>query len=947
MFKIYIHTEQEYLGLKLIEQIKLQMPSAEVKLYIERTWAYEFVYARNCLRSQLQTLQTLMFPLAPKRRLNDSLIDQECHLYLGHSRPLNEFKIQLKSDHEILQTKLNHRISTYFKTRSKPGTPTQSVLKFGGAPPFVYEFLYWLVYQETQAPLVLEKVWDDDEDDLHLFIQDPKLRGELFRQNLKLLLYFDSYQADADQEQESGASTSLDSRREGLMRLLDSQLRHKGYLPTFMTQASASWPHESKQQGFVVNPIGFSLDLEEAKLLIEVLQNSLNQVGFDQYDYPVSVKSFSDPSFIKYQELQADKDIKSLSDNTSFFICVYLPVLQISQQRIYPVSGQSKQRWIVNIYHDQFMEHITDIASGVASNLDQNFSQQLIQSGFTRIQSSTHISQHKTKAQGGIYIDWGSAIDYPMVKAEFVNSFSHLSFIPPIIEESSDTSRNTIEFTYFSSDLDLKNWTQTLNEACQPVSLHLILNANQPYHGLRNIMKGDWQNIEVQSHYEYMNSGQMDDLDESGYDDLSDESWSFDESSDASSEEWEQSELQDWLMSSLHEQDYDQQADICILYGACPRFVIEWLKNELETQFNLEVDIQDALSPDDMEVIIEFAPHFDPKDSPKDTLKSYTGSDTDHSQKKSTEFTRELTSNQKLPVKGLIEAPYFAQSSERQVTQDIRQVQHRKDLLFYPYFNRLCEHLNTAIQQSESMIIQAPQKSGISSAFEWCSLHTDALLISPNDLETNAQLSAHKQRALNQIKKQKVPVVLVDRYDLFSDVVKIQINRAMMGLSLDQASTLNTPMMILSVSDHCTLNDLQFVYRLKRIHLTQPSAYDWQELLWYLFEQEQLNSILDQDKQDLDVIAYLSAIHERVHNTLTTINLPPTIDSFIGVLGAKRIIAYLKDHLLKKVEIKAENVPKSYSVQLKQPELRKLIESLYSQSDLGEYYSLIQFDELW
>ena len=60
MFKIVIHTEQKSLGLTLVEQINVQIDTAEVQLVVERTWAYEITYAYDCLRSHLKTFPALI-----------------------------------------------------------------------------------------------------------------------------------------------------------------------------------------------------------------------------------------------------------------------------------------------------------------------------------------------------------------------------------------------------------------------------------------------------------------------------------------------------------------------------------------------------------------------------------------------------------------------------------------------------------------------------------------------------------------------------------------------------------------------------------------------------------------------------------------------------------------------------------------------------------------------
>ena len=910
MFKIVIHTEQKSLGLMLVEQINVQIDIAEVQLIVERTWAYEITYAYDCLRSHLKTLSEIIFPFKPNRRLNETLSSQECHVYLGSSRHLNEFKVQIKTDSQVLRSQLVDSISPYFKTQSRISSPTHSVLKFGGAPPFINDFIHWLGYQETQVPVNLEKVWGDDENDLHLFIQDPTLRGIQFRKNLGLYIFTDEAIDPVNEDDSSSDSLGL---------IVEEQFKTHGYQPRLEIMSSELWPAESKEYGFIINPIGFSIDINEAQKLIDCVQSSIEDYGIVSDYYPVQIYSFTDSSFSDlYVTEQSLSDSKG-EGSKQLYVCIYLPYHQVIKQSIYPISGNSKLRWALNLYGNQ-------------GHSDHDMQGELVQAineqGFSRTNPYAHSGLQEVMPQGAIYIDWGSAESYPLIKNSIMHAIlGRNSFNPPIVENRSDQNRNTIEIIYFQDDFRAELWNETLHQACRSLSLSIILNSTELYDGLEDIIDLSWQDTEHQSYFEYMNATQSENPDGSSYDQLSDD-WS---SSDGS-EDWDQSELQDWLMSSLHDQDDYDRPELCIIYGGSPLFVIAWLREKLESLFDVEVEVQEALNEDDFEIIVEFSPQFNPSMSSLE----YSSDESIHS----------------LSEQTLIAPPSTGQNSRANKlnqmssdTQQVKQFNHGKTSLeseltqvprfiFYPYFESICGHLMRAVDTRESMIISGPPSVGISTAFMWCKQQVDALLITPDNLDADSSLPltiVHDMRTRNIHTPR---VILIDRFDLFPNEIQLLLNQTFEDLKDDLKGQKTQAVMIVSVNESHDQDSFSDLGHFKSFKLPKPKAQDWEELLVTLFESEKskFDSIDDQQVQRL--IKNLSIIQYQAQTLILEQEIDQRIEPFLGFLGVKRMIGCLKNFL-----ISLESNPSKYT-------LLDLVKSIYPPALIGELYTKFNFDEL-
>ena len=908
MFKIFIHTEQRSLGLSLAKQITTQIETVEVHLILERTWAYEITYAYDCLRSHLKTLSQIIYPLKPKRRLSETLSSQECHIHLGSSRSLDEFQVQVKTDSRDLKNKFVQSFSLYFQTQGRISNPTQSVLKFGGAPQFICDLVHWLSYQETQVEVSLEKLWNDDENDLHLFIQDPALRGNVFRENLGLIIFTDEF---SDQANEYQDETQL------LGSFIADQFTSKGYRPQLVKRSLETWPKKSKELGFIVNPIGFSIDLNEAQMITECVKNSLENYGIATDHYPVQIHTFEEPNIQNDYLLKVSND-QEVEQQQMLYVCIYLPYLQVLNQSIYPVSGDSRLRWTINI-------HYTNL--GQLSEFDQtNWLQKFIDQGFSRTRLKNHSSTHKKKPQGAIYIDWGSAADFPLIQNSVRhNILNHNSFTPPIVELQSDQRRNSIEIVCYLDDFIAEKWRQTLVEACQSLSLNIIINATTVYDELQCITAIGWQNLKHQSYFEYMNSTQSEDPDGSDYEQLADD-WS---SSD-SSQDWEQSELQEWLMSSLHDED-ESRSEICIIYGGSPLFVVTWLKEELESLYETEVDVQDALSEDDRDIIIEFSPQFNSKTHHVNLFSSEIIDVIEENTLIAPPLSISKTSNDGSADYEVINKPKVERidlsKSLKENSPQLTQV------IFYPYFDFLCESLITALKAKESIMISGHPKIGISTSFFWCANKVGALCVSPRDLDENNLLPQTILSSISSALTSSTRTIFIDHYDQLPSQAQASLMQCIFGSdNVDLVGCPeNTVIISLSKQEYQKSPHLKHV---RLLELPEPEASDWESIMLTLLELEKFKSDHFDIHRVRDLIKYLSIMNVDVQSSIMRKGRDQETDSYLGFEGIKRLMSYLGNFMI--------NLDSSPSKEA----LFELIKRVYPPELFNEIYLTIKLDEL-
>ena len=143
------------------------------------------------------------------------------------------------------------------------------------------------------------------------------MRGDSFRQNLGLIIFTDEV---------TSSEIEFQSETKDLGLFIADQFKSKGYKPQLVERTIKKWPKESKELGFIVNPIGFSIDLNEAQIIIECIEASLENYGITTNSYPVQVQTIQEPN-LQDEYLIKISNHQKAEQQTALYVCIYLPYL--------------------------------------------------------------------------------------------------------------------------------------------------------------------------------------------------------------------------------------------------------------------------------------------------------------------------------------------------------------------------------------------------------------------------------------------------------------------------------------------------------------------------------------------------------------------------------------------------------------------------------------------
>ena len=514
----------------------------------------------------------------PIRRSND-LPDGVVCLYLGSPRLFEEFELKLICDSSNILNSLSEDLNTSFRVKSGAGTPLTSVIRYGGAPQFMLDVVAWQCHRRN-IPIKLERVWGEDELDIHVFVQNPKRRGSQFRRNLSISIWVDDDEA-------------VQHGRE-LIRIL----RAGGYeqislnISRYVDQVSTS----RLEQHFTYVVRGGELNLEEERRLIDLLDVGVQQSGVDVEEHPLIRSKGSQSPHLQSLETLGDSSMDQAGPQAKLSVEVWLPLCAALSGTLRPRGGKRPARWQVHVSVDH-------------TELESNLIERLKQRGFILTDASPF--PRNTSDWGGISIEWGSAILYPSIQSAvrglLLEATSSFGTVPvwlekPSIEEKikpslEDKQRlDLIQISVCSSDFKQEIWKDKLSLLTQRHSLVILCDEVFPDQ-LLSLKELPWRTFEIDTYSgAYVGDG---------YEENSQEWSTYDE------EEWEGgdedvSSVRDWLMDSLHDGDSPMVSNsFVITYGSAPELLVKWLAQLIEDQFDLSCHLIHGLSYDDDEIILE------------------------------------------------------------------------------------------------------------------------------------------------------------------------------------------------------------------------------------------------------------------------------------------------------------------------------------------------------
>lgn len=807
MTQLIIHSLHLWIAHHLADSLREKSPDLEVTIIAEKTWNYELRYSSRSSRSELQHLLSSISPLCPRKRSSLSIDANSFHLYLGTPRRLDEFSIRIKSDSDKLLDHLSKEFESRLHFERSAGAPTKSVLKYGGASPFIRELLSWIIWRHYGVSLITEKVWGDDANDIHLLIQDPALRGEAFRYSLPVKIYL-------DEEVSRDISEEIDHRSDVMGSLIAA-----GYQPNVEYLSPQDWPQSALRYGFVIDIGERTFDPIEANYLVGAISEGLNQDGVKLHSHPITFQSF-----IGGEEPRPDHELR-----------VYLPINHWRRDLLIPIGGEQPRRWQVDVYLD-------DLLTGLP------ILQSLKSFGFTRVNGQ---SLHSTDndLDGGVYVSWGSAINFPKVQQMVIKSLEALGEVPALLQASKTGTAalpishpldhtevvqdNLIELVIFTQDFEADHWRSKLLELCKDQRLTIITEADiegDDSKTYRLLSLFPWREISFINSPHYLEDRHRQVLELIGTTQEQEDTYPIDleESWDSEDSDWDHSELQEWLMSSLYEEIDEEIIPVNITYGSSPALLIQWLEDEVGLIFKHEVMTSPHLAEDDPELIIHIPSHYLSLDR-FTPLPNSSSSSSEDGQLRLTR-TKSLLDPPRQPLlnsdsSALTFSPTqlsdiygYHDTPEGELILRYREIEltinslsppftdevtppqngaHLKTesmrgILTHPAFVQLCDYLMNAIIRRQTQLISSCPGIGVKRALRWLSVITQTPIISPHSY-------AETLPWLERLTQSNLPLILIEDFDRLTTHIQALIKRATLNIHIGDQE--RGPVMIGSLSD--------------------------------------------------------------------------------------------------------------------------------------------------
>lgn len=453
---LIIQSEWTEVASQLSEQIR-SITSMQTSVQAERTWRYELCHDPQMDLSKIEWITHIIHPLKPPVNADSSLATGAAVLYLGSSQQREEFRIVLTCEGEALQAHLAQELSRSFPIKVRAGAPHRSVLRYGGAPSVIVDWIAWLCAQ-SGVEVEREKLWGEDELDLHLSVCDPNSRGLNFRANLPLTIYVD---------------TRIDSPE---VIALITRVREGGYnsLEMIETPDIAALLRSTSSLAFLIHRGAFKIHPDEWVMLKEVFSKGMDQLGIDRDVDPL----IEEPFFI--QETETPN------------IQIVSPIGAWRRDEVRPRAGSSPSRWTVRLSSDQ-----PPLLSSIVQLLKEQ--------GFW----SVEITQEalSPSISSGVELKWNSAIQAPsvqnIVRRELSRALSVHGPVPVWIEEprlgmapsrqDHKTLEDFIQLSICFADFQSDVWLSKLNRMASRCRLSLSISDQRKFQDIQSLQELTWR----------------------------------------------------------------------------------------------------------------------------------------------------------------------------------------------------------------------------------------------------------------------------------------------------------------------------------------------------------------------------------------------------------------------------------------------------------------------
>ena len=273
---------------------------------VEReTEKFELCVGKQVRIDEISAVLQALKPLLPSVRMVEDRDDDVIEFACGADALLSQYNVKIYCDSNEFSALLRRDINELGFSDSGGQVSRQDVniLKYGGATPAVRQMLRWVLARH-RIRVTEEKAWGSDDNDIWLYLRDPRFDGRSLKESVGVEIYGDDLAATM---------------------ALQGHLREQGY-----RNCSVRLLDPETRPRFLLEPGSFGRDEGEQLALSSAIWGFLQARGVDPSRHPLKVED-ADPAMPTR---------------------VLLPLGAWASGALRPTSGEWKERWPITVRTD-------------------------------------------------------------------------------------------------------------------------------------------------------------------------------------------------------------------------------------------------------------------------------------------------------------------------------------------------------------------------------------------------------------------------------------------------------------------------------------------------------------------------------------------------------------------------------------------------------------------
>lgn len=153
---------------------------------------YELRHRAGMSATELSIALEALVPLRPPTRSMGEDFDVDFELRLGSSKRFSQYDLTLHCDSQRIADRLGDLLGPLGlkSDGSEVSHQSENALKYGGAPQVLRDLIRWQAAQEG-VQIRESKDWDEDDNDIWLYVRDPEMAGRPAREFVRVQLETD------------------------------------------------------------------------------------------------------------------------------------------------------------------------------------------------------------------------------------------------------------------------------------------------------------------------------------------------------------------------------------------------------------------------------------------------------------------------------------------------------------------------------------------------------------------------------------------------------------------------------------------------------------------------------------------------------------------------------------------------------------------------------------